>query len=120
MAGEINPIVPAPGASDEAKITEPTSVVRQPAATAAPPRTRSRLAAFTVADGLMLLIGGLAAWLRFGDLARLPLSPAEAAAALANWQFWSAAPLEMPVTSQAYFAFTHLVMSLGADGEARQ
>jgi len=83
-----------------------------------PARRRSRAAAFTVADGLMLLIGGLAAWLRFGDLARLPLSAAEATAALPNWQFWSAAPLDVAVSSPAYFAFTHLVMSLGAGGDA--
>ena len=83
-----------------------------------PARRRSRAAAFTVADGLMLLVGGLAAWLRFGDLARLPLSAAEASAALPNWQFWSAAPLDVAVSSPAYFAFTHLVMSLGAAGDA--
>lgn len=66
----------------------------------------------------MLPIAILAAWLRFGDLARLPLSAAEATAALANWQFWSAAPLDVAVSSPAYFAFTHLVMSLGASGDA--
>ena len=66
----------------------------------------------------MLPIAVLAAWLRFGDLARLPLSAAEATAALANWQFWSAAPLDVAVSSPAYFAFTHLVMSLGASGDA--
>lgn len=65
----------------------------------------------------MLPIAVLAAWLRFGDLARLPLSAAEATAALANWQFWSAAPLDVTVSSPAYFAFTHLVMSLGASGD---
>lgn len=65
----------------------------------------------------MLPIAILAAWLRFGDLARLPLSAAEATAALANWQFWSAAPLDVAVSSPAYFAFTHPVMSLGASGD---
>lgn len=113
MTGEINPIVPAPGAPDELQV----SVAKR--ATAPPVvRRRSPAAAFTVADGLMLLIGGVAMWLRFGELARLPLSAAEALAALANWQFWSAAPLETPVSSPAYFAFTHLVMGLGGDGDA--
>lgn len=71
----------------------------------------------SVADGAMVLIGALATVLRFGELARLPLSAAEATAALANWQFWSAAPLDMPVISPAYFAFTHLIMSLGVGGD---
>ena len=113
----MNPIVPHTDATDEALVTD-SSHVSLPIATAAPPvRARSRAAAFTVADGLMLLIGGLAAWLRLGDLAGLPLSPAEATAALANRQFWSAVPLDVPVTSPAYFAFTHLVMSLGGSSD---
>ena len=90
----------------------------RPSDSAGAPVGRARAwASFTIADGLMLLIGGLAAWLRLGDLAGLPLSPAEATAALANRQFWSAAPLDMPVSSPAYFAFTHLVMSLGGSSD---
>ena len=84
-----------------------------------PSDDRSRhSSSLTVADGVMLLIGVAAVVLRFGELTRLPLSAAEAAAALANWQFRSAVPLSVPVVSPAYFAFTHLVMSLGADGDA--
>ena len=90
----------------------------RPSDSAGAPVGRARAwASFTIADGLMLLIGGLAAWLRLGDLAGLPLSPAEATAALANRQFWSAAPLDVPVSSPAYFAFTHLVMSLGGSSD---
>ena len=90
----------------------------RPSNSAGAPVGRARAwASFTIADGLMLLIGGLAAWLRLGDLAGLPLSPAEATAALANRQFWSAAPLDVPVSSPAYFAFTHLVMSLGGSSD---
>ena len=48
-----------------------------------PPATRHS-SLVTLADGLMLPIAVLAAWLRFGDLARLPLSAAEATAALAS------------------------------------
>ena len=54
----------------------------RPSDSAGAPVGRARAwASFTIADGLMLLIGGLAAWLRLGDLAGLPLSPAEATAA---------------------------------------
>lgn len=116
MASDINPTY------DPSETTaEPPESAYLPAVepvAPAPARRRSRAAAFTVADGLLLIIGGLAAWLRFGDLTRLPLSAAEASAALANWQFWSAAPLDVAVSSPAYFAFTHLVMSLGAAGDA--
>lgn len=117
MASEINPTLsPTPGAIEPTAGDPIEAPIVRPGA--AQSRLRSRVAAFSVADGLMLLIGGLAAWLRFGDLARLPLSAAEAAAALANWQFWSAGPLDVAVSSPAYFAFTHLVMSLGAAGDA--
>ena len=119
MASDIHTSIPTP---DEEPLTN-TSIERAAAPVAraeatSPSRLRTQARDFTVADGLMLLIGGLAAWLRFGDLARLPLSAAEATAALANWQFWSAAPMDVAVGSPAYFAFTHLVMSLGASGDA--
>jgi predicted membrane-bound mannosyltransferase len=65
----------------------------------------------------MALVGALAAVLRFGELARLPLSAAEAEAALGSWQFWSSAPLTAPVAGPAYFAFTNLIMFLGVGGD---
>lgn len=83
-----------------------------------PPRVARRLTVFTVADGLMLLIGLLAVWLRFGELARLPLSAAEATAALASHSFWTAGTPAITPISPAYFTFTNLIMGLGADGDA--
>lgn len=82
------------------------------------PRASRRLVAFTVADGLMVVIGLLAVWLRFGELARLPLSAAEATAALASHSFWTAGPPSIAPISPAYFTFTNLIMALGADGDA--
>ena len=125
MASDINPPIADTGATEEAFVIELSPHVQPPAVhpdaeaagVVAAARAPSRLAAITVADGLMALVGGLALWLRFGELARLPLSAAEASAALANWQFWSAMPLDMPVASPAYFAFTHLIMSLGGSGD---
>ncbi len=106
------------GAIEEAVVTPPAVDAAEFAPPAGASRWPARLAAFTIADGLMLLIGGLAALLRLGDLARLPLSAAEAAAALANWQFNTARPPALPVDSPAYFTFTNLVMGLGGDGDA--
>ncbi len=103
-------------ASDFHSPAPDTLPAAQPNAQPAP--RRARLAGLTVADGLMALIICAAALLRLGDLGGPLLSPAEATAALANWQFWSAAPLTMPVVSPAYFAFTHLVMALGGSGDA--
>ncbi len=77
-----------------------------------------RLAAVTVADGLMAVIGLLAVWLRFGELARLPLSAAEATAALASFDFWTAGPSPLVPPSPAYFTFTNLIMGFGGDGDA--
>ena len=103
-------------ASDFHSPTPDTLPAAQP--NAQPAAWRARLAGLTVADGLMALIVGAAAVLRLGDLGGPLLSPSEATAALANWQFWSAAPLTMPVASPAYFAFTHLVMALGGSSDA--
>ena len=82
------------------------------------PFSRPQTAGITVADGLMALVGVIAAVLRFGELARLPLSAAEAANALGSWQYWSAGAQSYPVSSPAYFAFTNLVMGLGGDSDA--
>jgi len=102
-------------ASDYHSPTPDTFPAAQPIAQ--PALWRARLAGLTVADGLMALIVAAAALLRLGDLGGPLLSPGEATAALANWQFWSAVPLTMPVASPAYFAFTHLVMALGGSGD---
>jgi len=115
MASELTPPIPAPGATEDVIVNDVAPVMRPARATQ---RWRGRLRSLTVADGVMALIGGLALWFRFGDLARLPLSPAEAVAALASRQFTSTAPLDVPVISPAYFTFTNLLMGLGMDGDA--
>ena len=107
------PVPAVPPLATGARIYAPTG--RAAAGVAA---ARSPWAAITVADGLMVAIGGLAAVLRLGDLARLPLSAAEAMAALANWQAATTAPLTASPASPAYFAFTHLIMSLGGVSDA--
>ena len=56
-------------------------------------KTHRWATSFTVADGLMLLIGLLAAVARFVNLGAQPLSPAEADAALTSWQFARGVPL---------------------------
>ncbi len=71
----------------------------------------------TVADGLMLLILIVAAVARLANLGAQPLSPAEAEAALAGWQFAHGIPLTAAPASPAYFTFTSLLMSLGGDGD---
>ncbi len=88
------------------------------AATAPQAKARRWTASFTVADGLMLLIGLLAAVARFANLGAQPLSPAEADAALTSWQFARGVPLTVAPDSPAYFTFTSLIMSLGGDGDA--
>jgi hypothetical protein len=75
------------------------------------------VARLTVADGLMTLIGVVAAVARLTDLGRLPLSPAEAGAALASWQFAHVGQVTAPVSSPAYFTFTNLIMGLGGGGD---
>ena len=81
-------------------------------------KTHRWATSFTVADGLMLLIGLLAAVARFVNLGAQPLSPAEADAALTSWQFARGVPLTAAPDSPAYFTFTSLIMSLGGDGDA--
>ena len=80
--------------------------------------TRRWAAGLTVADGLMVVIGLIAAVARFATLGALPLSPGEADAALSSWQFARGIPLTAPPVSPAYFSFTSLIMSLGGDGDA--
>lgn len=73
----------------------------------------SRLPHLTLADGLFLLVGLAAAVLRFVNLGRLPLTPAEAEAALGVWRFWQAGELELSTAiaapSPAYFSLTALL-----------
>ena len=107
------PAVPTPAPGGVRVYAVPSHLALAPA-----PAAPSRWAAVTVADGLMVVIGVLAAVLRLGDLARLPLSAAEAAAALTNWQAAGGATLTAAPTSPAYFAFTHLIFSLGGAGDA--
>jgi predicted membrane-bound mannosyltransferase len=56
--------------------------------------------------GLILLAAGL---MRLVNLGKLPLSPAEAEAALAVWQFWQAGEATITPTSPAYFLLTLLI-----------
>jgi predicted membrane-bound mannosyltransferase len=63
----------------------------------------------TIADGALLLIGAMAAVLRLVNLGGRPLSPAEAEAALAVWQFWHPGQAELSIGSPAYFTLTGLL-----------
>ena len=51
-------------------------------------REARRAGGLTVAGGLLLLVGALAAVLRLANLGAVPLSAAEAQEALAVWRFW--------------------------------
>lgn len=81
-------------------------------------------ARLTVADGLLLAIGVLAAIMRLANLGGLPLSPAEAEAAYTAWAFWQphldALPMgsALPTGSAAYFSFTRLLLPLLGDSDA--
>lgn len=77
-----------------------------------------RFTQLTIADGVLALVLFLAGVLRFANLGRIPLSPAEAQAALPNWQFWQPGPLLLPITSPAYFTFTNLLFLILGDNDA--
>jgi hypothetical protein len=66
----------------------------------------------------MALIVFVAAVLRLYTLGKLPLSPAEAQAALANWQFLKPDAFTQGVMSPAYFTFTNLLMAIGGSNDA--
>lgn len=83
-----------------------------------PATVRHWATALTVADGLMLAVAIVAVVARFAGLGAQPLSPSEADAALAGWQFAHGVPLTAAPASPAYFTFTSLFMSLGGDGDA--
>ena len=67
------------------------------------------LPVLTIADGLLLLLVGLAAISRLANLARLPLSPSEAENGLAVWQFWQPGGMTTAVYSPLYFSLTALI-----------
>jgi hypothetical protein len=63
----------------------------------------------TMAQALLGLILLAAAIMRLGQLGKLPLSPAEAEAALAVWQFWQAGEMTVTPASPAYFLLTLII-----------
>ncbi|MCB9422134.1 MAG: glycosyltransferase family 39 protein [Ardenticatenaceae bacterium] len=70
----------------------------------------------TVADGLTALLAVGAAIMRFVDLGKLPLSPAEAAEAWSVWQFWQPGGAGASA-SPAYFSLTSLLLPLLGDSD---
>lgn len=72
----------------------------------------SWLARVTVADGVMGLVLGLTAVHTLTHLGKLPLSPQEAEAALAVWQWWQPGGLATAVASPAYFSLTALLSQI--------
>lgn len=73
----------------------------------------------TVAGGLLLLVGVLAAILRLANLDAVPLSPGEAEEALSVWRYWqpdNGGPSF--AYSPAYFTLTSLLMLAFGDGDA--
>ncbi len=75
------------------------------------------LARITIADGLIMLLGTVAAIMRFVDLGKLPLSPAEAAEAWSVWQFWQPGGVGT-AASPAYSSLTSLLLPLLGDSDA--
>jgi hypothetical protein len=63
----------------------------------------------TFGHALLGLIMLAATGLRLLELGKLPLSPAEAEAALAVWQFWQAGEMTVTPASPAYFLLTLLI-----------
>jgi uncharacterized protein (TIGR03663 family) len=74
----------------------------------------------TIADAIFALVVFLGGLLRFANLSRIPLSPAEAEAALASWQYWQPGdmPGDLPIPSPAYFSFTNLLLPVLGDSDA--
>lgn len=71
----------------------------------------------TIADSITAVIGLAAAIMRFVDLGKLPLSPAEAAEAWSVWQFWQPGGIGT-AASPAYFSLTSLLLPLLGDSDA--
>lgn len=74
--------------------------------------SNSWLARLTVADGVMGLLLLLTAVHHLAYLGQLPLSPQEAEAALAVWQWWQPGVMITAVPSPAYFSLTSLLTPL--------
>lgn len=79
---------------------------------------RDRLARWTIADGLFLVVGLLGGVLRFASLGGQPLSSAEAQAALGSWQLWHTTPHSAAILSPAYFSLTNLLLPVLGDSDA--
>ncbi|MCI0396028.1 MAG: glycosyltransferase family 39 protein [Chloroflexi bacterium] len=75
------------------------------------------LAQLTLEHVAYLAIAAVAALVRFAGLGRIPLSPAEAAEALAVWDFWRPETLQATVGHPAYFSLTSLVTLLLGAGD---
>ena len=78
-----------------------------------------RATGLTVAGGLLLVVGALAAILRLANLGAVPLSPGEAQEAFAVWRFWQ--PEAAGITFDyrpAYFTLTSLPMMVLGDRDA--
>lgn len=71
----------------------------------------------TIADSITAVIGLAAAIMRFVDLGKLPLSPAEAAEAWSVWQFWQPGG-DGGAASPAYFSLTSLILPVLGDNDA--
>lgn len=82
-------------------------------------REATRARGLTVAGGLLLLVGGLAAVLRLVNLGAIPLSPVEADEAMAVWRFWQGEAGGTTFDySPAYFSVTSPLMLVLGDGDA--
>ncbi|MDX1688117.1 MAG: glycosyltransferase family 39 protein, partial [Candidatus Promineifilaceae bacterium] len=82
-------------------------------------RKERRASGLSVAGGLLLLVGALAAVLRLANLNAIPLAPGEAQEALAVWRFWQPESSGPAFDySPAYFSLTSLLMLVLGDGEA--
>lgn len=73
----------------------------------------------TLAGGLLLLVGVLAAVLRLANLGAIPLSAGEAQEALAIWRFWQPESSGQAFDySPAYFSLTSALMLVSGDKDA--
>lgn len=81
-------------------------------AAAEPSRFAAWAQQLTLADALVALIVLAAAALRFGNLGKLPLSTAEAVAALGSWQLSHVGATAGAVPSPAYLSLTSVTMLL--------
>jgi 4-amino-4-deoxy-L-arabinose transferase-like glycosyltransferase len=70
----------------------------------------SRWVGITAIDGLYLLVVAAAAVMRFSDLGKIPLSPAEAREAFGVWQYLQPESMNFFIGSPAYFTLTTLLV----------